>query len=1745
MPPSSLPPESAPATPPPHPRRGRRRWSLILLVLLAGGAGGAWWLWRFIHEQLAPLIASSLTKELNRPVEIGALQRMSLSSVRFGASALPATATDPDRATVEAVEVQFNPWQLIWQRQLPLNVTLINPKAYLEQDDAGLWVGTKLNPPKEKGAIEIQLNQLRLENAAIEFSPKPKPKRQRQSVRLQNVSGFVNLLDRNRRFNYYVRADSLGKGTFRLRGESKRLGLTDGASHAKSDVLSRINIEGDDFLLSEVDRLIRLPVDIRSGRAQGKVDVTLNPDTSFNLQGRLQLKQVNLTSPGTPKPIQNINGEIDLADQTVKLKGVNAKFGLIPFVATGTIDPKTGFDLNGTVPSVGIPTFFKTFGIKSPVPVIGAVTAKIQMSGPIDAPILAGAVQNTQTVVVDKVAIAQAAGNFRLDTKTGAMQLANLVAQPQVGGRVTGQGQMRVMLPQTVNLNLNAVGVPGDAIAQVYSGQKTPFKIGKFNATVNISGNIDNIITRANWQTPESDYAAQGDLVIAQAGRNIDVTRLTAQAYGGTVTATGKLRDRQWSANVNWANANLAKIDPQLTGSSSGSAQLNGRLDQLGIAQTTGTINLATQTYGGQINAIARLADRRWQADVKLANVQLAQANPELRGAADGTLRLSGSLTELDRVRTRVDGQVRLSQGIALVTQPIDARFNWDGRQINLIAATAPDFSANGKILVDLQDTPAITGLDLAVKTQNLALAALPLTLPEMVNVAGVTDFDGRILGLPTAPIVRGQVALRGLRVNQLGFEGLNGAIDLTPGRGLKLDLAGVNDRLALNFDGQNRPRSLNVKRGAFNLTGQTQGDILNLAVQSLPLSELGAWGLPLPEIGGNLSGKFAWNLARNELPSATVTVQQAAFGQFPSAFRSEQIQAQISYLNGAARGSIAFTQPRLGTIISNDVKTNFVYANQTLRVSDFVLQKGDSRFTIAGLVDLSRPQPRVAGTLNVAQGRIEDVLGAFQIFRLTDLLRGPSWPTYATAAAIGQPNVGASGRSDVSLKTQLERLSELNMQLKQLAQQRETLTQPSANGDTLETTLPELADIRGRFDSQLRFDFGPKGLAVETFTLAARNLEWRPYPGYISFQRVGNRTAVLKNDNRILKIQTVDIAASYQAGQLNLSRAELQMDEAKVGLQFNQSSENTDAQLNISRLPISEIQRFYPFPGNIVGEITLNATIGGKPGQLSGLGGVTITEGAINNTPISSAKGIFNYKQGRLDFASALRLDTPEPLSIEMNVPLPIPFLNVYPDNYKISGNVRVANQGLALLNLFGSPVKWLDGKGLVDLTLGGEVAKVTANGAVTVENASFAVQGLPEPLTNVNGTVKFDRDIVRVEQLEGGFSQGKVAARGTIPLFNLAASSPIAQNIALADCLRTEADPPLNVVLDRISLSYKGLYQGGVQGCVNVAGNLSNPKVTGEIGLFNGQVLLAEEVPQPEATGSDGAGGSGGEAAASGLELVDLRLKLGRNIQIVKAPIVNFVADGTLEVNGSLNALKPKGDIYLKSGQVNLFTTQFVLARGYRHKAEFTPEQGLDPTLDIRLISSVPEVTRSAVQTTTQTFSSEVNDAPLFATNFGSLQTVRIEAKVAGPASQLFDNLELSSSPSRSRNEIIGLIGGGFVDTLGRGDSTLGIANLAGSALLTNIQGFIGNALGLSEFRLFPTISTDEDRRSSTLGLAAEAGVDITPAFSASVLKILTSPQPAQFGLRYRINDNVLFRGSTDFFGDNRAVFEYNVRF
>jgi translocation and assembly module TamB len=166
-------------------------------------------------------------------------------------------------------------------------------------------------------------------------------------------------------------------------------------------------------------------------------------------------------------------------------------------------------------------------------------------------------------------------------------------------------------------------------------------------------------------------------------------------------------------------------------------------------------------------------------------------------------------------------------------------------------------------------------------------------------------------------------------------------------------------------------------------------------------------------------------------------------------------------------------------------------------------------------------------------------------------------------------------------------------------------------------------------------------------------------------------------------------------------------------------------------------------------------------------------------------------------------------------------------------------------------------------------------------------------------------------------------------------------------------------------------------------------------------------------------------------------------------------------------------------------------------------------------------------------------------------ALEGVRVEASVKGPASKLTDNLELKSSPARSETEIVTLLGGGFGDAPGRGDSTLGLINIAGSAVFNNFQGTfnqIGSALGLSELRLFPTILSENPeagKNSSSLELALEAGVDISSKISVSSIKILTANDPFQWGVNYRINDEIRLRASTNLNNDSRAVVEFERRF
>jgi len=500
-----------------------------------------------------------------------------------------------------------------------------------------------------------------------------------------------------------------------------------------------------------------------------------------------------------------------------------------------------------------------------------------------------------------------------------------------------------------------------------------------------------------------------------------------------------------------------------------------------------------------------------------------------------------------------------------------------------------------------------------------------------------------------------------------------------------------------------------------------------------------------------------------------------------------------------------------------------------------------------------------------------------------------------------------------------------------------------------------------------------------------------------------------------------------------------------------------------------------------------------------------------------------------------------------------------------------------LALLNLFtNNQVAWVDGQGQVDLNVQGALNEPIINGNATLNNATFRAEALSEPLTNVTGTAQFNGNTVNVQGIQGTYNQGQINASGILPIF---------------DPQQALVNPLTVSIADKLNFKLAGLYQGGVGGDVVIRGTALKPVIGGEIQLSDGQVIIGnstaktksaptvqantnvinrEELkvnltPTAETNASPVTTPQSNTSAVTPpnlpIKFADLRLILDDDISVttqslldfvpggaaLSQPILNFEAKGDLTINGTLAKPLPEGVIRLTGGRLSIFSTEFALARGYEQTARFIPSQGLDPTLDIRLIAIVPEASATNSRILESPLSAEISDVS--ATNFGTLRTVRVQARANGPASELGDNLELTSEPSRSKGEIVALLGGSILGSFGQTDAGQGLTNFASSTILGGLQGTItaiGQAIGFSEFRIFPTPTTsNETTTASVLNLSAEGVFNVNRNFSASLSRPLSSDESFRYNVLYRLNDEILMRGSTNLGDENQFQVQYETRF
>lgn len=1796
-----------------QPPKPSRLWlkSLLVLIILGFGGGVAYG-WYFFYYRLSPTVAKSLSSILSRPIEMGELETFSLTSLRFGETVVPPQEGYSEEVIIPSVEVDFTPFKLISEQTLELDVTLVEPDVKIEQTSEGEWITTGITeqPP---GAIEIKLKTLAVENAKMSLSPRNQTGNFKPPVNLTLPRLNSQFLDNNQRIQFQVNDLSVAnaQGSLSLEGEarlesgevnvavtSNQLAIGEFATLVASPVET---LEGSLDAQTDINLSLDGSLPTFEGSAQlnnlnAQIQQFNTPISDTNASMRLsgkdvivedfntQFGEVNATAEGSinlaegydliatvkPTTISSLLDAVDVETPDIPLSGtIEANIAI-----TGALDnPQINLTARSTettqIDQLQIRSFQAALSVAGTEVIVENFQATPETGGEIIArgklnltpeqlialdvqlrdvsgemirpyqsnlppdlgtlnatATLTGSLQDWTNLQGEGNAdLAIAGGNVtisQLDLSQGFLQFVTKVRniQPEnLSQQVPPQFQNPVSGEFRVNANLDdfspeKLRLIGEGKLNIPQGELVATTITFSDRQLNANLNLTNIpIALLAPQTPPEF----NELLSATFRVSADVGDFNLNQIQGSGSGLITLGDRDraqislpnlslnqgnWRSDLTVNNFPIAQFLPQLppqlqTVLINTQLTAQGTLDNLTPAGVTvqGQARVE-QLLGGNLNAdTIRLENGAFEVIASPNNLDLQQLSSPLNGNVAGNVSVKGNLDNLTPAGINAQANLNFNQGIAIITEPLTTNLRWDGQQIILEQAEAENLFARGTVALNLEKegSEIIEQIDLAVDAQNLDLAELPLPSPEPVGkikVQGLANFSGNLTGNLSQPQAQGDIRLQNFAVERWSFDPeMTGEIQANASQGVRLELVGntnIPDRIQLALQSPEENNILPLEPDSFLIK---RDEALIEGVTEAEDLQVSLQNLPL-------------DLLKDFAPLNEEFARQPASGTLEG-------ELTVNLENFNAIGNLALVQPALGRFNSDRAAANFTYQDNTLTVQQATLIERESEYRANGRLTLTETSPNFEANLDIKQGRIQDITSALQIFDLSDLNQNFVTPNYGNANNLN--DVSSINIENQPVETKLRRFSEIKALLQQLRENQDTIN-----------PIPPLASAEGNFTGRVNLQgtsFNLEDIQGEV-QLNGDSWRWGPY-----------------------QAQTVTARANITEGVITLLPIRLASEDSFINLSGTFGGENQSAQLQVNQIPIAIIQNIIEVPEfiGVSGFVNGTATVAGTQENPTARGELRVEEAILNETSVETIQGSFNYSNSQLNFfAEGLLSSDLNPLTISGDIPYKLPFATILPPSEELNIEVNLQDDGFTLVDVISDgQLTWEGGEGAINLAITGpfnpenfQLDQLTTTGVLTLSQASVATPLIPKPLTDIESRVEFNLNQLSIEEFNADFGGGNVTATGGLALFN-------------SDL----ASEQININLQDLAVVIPNLYDGDVTGELIIGRTALEPEIGGDVTVSDGEVILAaEETATPPESNAQG------NNPGSNIGFSNLNINLGEGVNVVRPPIMNFLASGRLTLKGTLAQMRPQGTISLERGRVNIGPTQFRLARGYEQTATFIPSQGLDPTLNVRLVTSVAE-TSGTIGTSTDLAATEQEE---IGGGVGTLQSVEIEALVQGRASELQpgqltanDNvLTLSSDPNRSETEILALLGGGLTSGLGQGNTALGLANLAGSTFFGTFQNTIGDALGLSEFRIFPTFiptETEEGEESSgsTLGLGAEAGLEISNDFSFSLLTIFNANQTFQYSIRYRLSDDLLLRGTTDLSDSQSVTVEYETRF
>ena len=611
---------------------------------------------------------------------------------------------------------------------------------------------------------------------------------------------------------------------------------------------------------------------------------------------------------------------------------------------------------------------------------------------------------------------------------------------------------------------------------------------------------------------------------------------------------------------------------------------------------------------------------------------------------------------------------------------------------------------------------------------------------------------------------------------------------------------------------------------------------------------------------------------------------------------------------------------------------------------------------------------------------------------------------------------------------------------------------------------------------------------------------------------------------------------------------------------------------LNINKLPLKTINIFLDKPRDFKGNLDINLIYNLDKKFFAT--DISSNNTSINNSPIILDIGDVQYGDSIFDLDLSFLLNNSNtPINISGSIPL----------NKKDKLDLKLNGNGkfIELVDIFADDYFTFN-KGDVTLRMliKGTINKPIANGFVFIKDSEIDIYS--NVIKNINSTIIFDFDQIEIKRFEASDDEsGNIFIKGVLPFYSKESFNDKAISLSTNN---------FNIKSNNIRFL--------TDSKINIGGSLIEPIFSGNLALNNGFINLNNankknnkknnvkginyerywpelfwekdkniEIISNENILNSLLLGENFPSYLENLSFKNLKLKLGPDFRIQYAGIVKAYLDTKLDINfkGKVGEdLNARGLITLSKGTANLYTTPFKLDKNKENYILFASRSGIVPFINFSLTSKVPDSIIPISENNQDLNISSGLDANVSSSGFGAIgigntRLIKIEASYEGFLDQLsFEDenrkIQLRSTPSYNRSQIIGLIGGNSANLINRAFiSQLNTANAFSEkfqlslypALIENNEP-ISNVFSNENLDIEDTDESSSNAGLSTQAWIAEIGLDITDRVNFAIQATPDRDDLPPLGiLTLQANPNLELLGSMDSEGEWKSQVQLFFRY